>query len=87
MNTPNMPYVYAKRRPGRCDDCGNGPVRVVRFWLTGMFYTVCQRHESEYRYSRALLRGSWRDRAHHDAWLAAANAAAAARAAAYRPSA
>ena len=82
-----MPYVYAKRRPGRCDDCGRGPVRLVRFWSSGMYYTVCQQHEGEYRYARLLLRGSWRDRAHHDAWLAAANAAAASRAADRPPAA
>ena len=76
------PYVYAHRQRGRCDDCGNGPVRLVRFWSSGMFYTVCADHEREYR--PVLLRGSWRDRQHHDAWLAAANAAASARAAAYR---
>ena len=59
---------WSFRRPGKCDDCGPGRiVRTVRFH-SGMLYTVCQDHEHEYRYMRAIADASWRDKATAEAW-------------------
>lgn len=43
-----------KYRPGRCEDCGRGPVTQVLFWVNGMPYTVCKDHAREYQ--RVILR-------------------------------
>jgi hypothetical protein len=38
-----------------CQDCGNGPTKVIRFWSSFMPYRVCKVHAREYRWQ--TLRG------------------------------
>jgi len=52
VTTPAAPVKRKRRKyaEGRCDDCGHiKPVTKIKFWATGMPYTVCSGCIKPYR--------------------------------------